>query len=41
MIAPNGHPLAFAIFITESAEETDINYAIIAEIAKVIFDYYQ
>ena len=41
MVLPNGKAVAFAIFITNSHEVADVNYEIIAEIAKVIFLAYQ
>lgn len=36
----NGNKIAFAIFITDSKENTDTNLDIIAKIGKAIFDYY-
>ena len=41
MVFPNGKAIAFAIFITKSHEVADVNYELIADIAKVIFLAYQ
>lgn len=37
MILPDGRAIAFAIFITDSYEISEVNYEIISDIAKVLF----
>lgn len=39
MILPNGNPIAYAIFITNSTESPKVNANLIAEIARIVYNH--
>ena len=40
MLLPNGKAVAFAVFITDSSEVSEVNYEVISDIARVIYVEY-